>query len=1454
MALRAKLITEGKETFGLSGTALLDFVNGREEKEWEREQKARELEREREEKERELEREKLDREEKERERERQFKLDLARIEGERAIRVAHREEMGRQSMGEDGETWPGPMHAPHPPMFIRMHTFNDVSDDLETWIDTFERLAKDANLEPNRWALQLSTSMSAKGQRFISMMGEEEKKDYDLVKAELLRRYEVTADRYRAKFKEATKFRGETHACFHRRVGDLFDRWIRLQGGDGTYATLREILLREQILATYKPELRRFLVERGEDQLARIAKAAENWDLARKDMKGDRLTPRNPVQTQTPSPPHNQNTQSGSNGPDQKSQGRKNHQASEKGENVQRSGVTNKSEKRCFSCSKVGHFKRDCPRNGLAACARAYARPHNVTRVKINGREVDCLLDTGLDLEAMVHRSLIDEQNLTGESVHISYANSASQSLPLAEVQVDSPFITGKVKAAVSDSLVYPAMLGCHYVVPRPVGVADSDPSSVEGGNRGEELTTCQQPSGESGVSEDSQAVAQAVCTRADKGKESALGVTEMIDTDPSEVRRLQEACPTLASIRAKIVAKETSRAGEKGRGEYVKKGGTIFRVWKKGDKRVKQLVVPERLREVVLQLGHDSLMAGHLGVKNTLEKIQANFFWPGISGSVKRYVRSCDKCQRLGPRGIKPAKLQPLPVIDQPFKRVGVDLVGPMKPASSRGHTHMVTMIDYATRYADALPLKSIRAKAVAEALFTMWSRVGVPEEVLTDRGSQFEGELMAEVNKLLSVHHLKTTPYHPQTNGLVERWHRSLKTMLKKSCEDNPKDWDRYIPAVLFAYREAPQDSLGFSPFELLYGRTVRGPMAVLHQVWTDEEADGELKCTYQYVMDMRDRLEAVHAAARQNLAAAQGAMTARYDLRAKERKLEAGDEVLLLLPEKHNKLQLAWRGPFTVIEAKGGQNYAIQRGGRKVRVYHINLLKRYVRRGPVANAVVATMIMEEGEDQESILSMPLQGKEGYRDVVLDEHLTAEQKKQAWDLLGKFQEVLTEVPGRTQLAEFQVSLVDERPVRTKPYPLPHAKQEAVKEELREMQELGVIEPAQSPYAFPVVLVQKKDGSNRFCVDYRKLNAVTQFQAESIPDPEVIFSKLARARIFSKVDLSKGYWQIPVRPEDKPKLAFITQEGVFTWNVMPFGVKNAPSVFTAMMRELLRPLEEEAVDNFMDDLLVATETWEEHLRVWRVVLERLKETGLTARPTKCHIGFRKLEYLGHCLSWGTLTPEDAKVQQVKDAERPKTKRQVRAFLGLTGYYRKFVPGYSQLAAPLTDLTVKGKPDKVVWTPACQQAFEALKDSLTSGRVLRLPDLEKEFALRTDASDRGLGAVLLQEHGGVQHPVAYASRKLNGAEQRYSVSEKECLAIVFGVGKFQRYLYGRSFTLETDHEPLAYLAHAKHTSSRLMRWSLILQEYDMHLRYIPGKENVQADYLSRIHGEDESED
>ncbi|XP_052691254.1 uncharacterized protein LOC128169132 [Crassostrea angulata] len=531
-------------------------------------------------------------------------------------------------------------------------------------------------------------------------------------------------------------------------------------------------------------------------------------------------------------------------------------------------------------------------------------------------------------------------------------------------------------------------------------------------------------------------------------------------------------------------------------------------------------------------------------------------------------------------------------------------------------------------------------------------------------------------------------------------------------------------------------------------------------------------------------------------------------------------------------------------------GQMDYNIDMGG-KLKTFHANLLKKYVERDTLNCGVLSTCAislidfsdLDDDEQQDSILMPPVTQTETAKDIKFADRLTPDQLETAKSLCDSFSDVFTDIPGITNLVEHKIVVTSSEPVRVKPYPIPFSTEKTITEEVQKMLQLNVIEPSSSPYSAPVVIARKKDGTNRFCIDYRRLNCATVFDAEPMPSPESIFSKMTGKKFVSKIDLSKGYWQVPMADESKPLTAFSTPSGLYQFRTMPFGLVNAPATFSRMMRKILQGMN--GVENFIDDVIVFTDTFEEHLHILKTVFERLRDAGLAARPTKCFIGFDKIDCLGHMVGNKCLEPEQDKIDAVRNAPIPQTKKQVRAFLGLAGFYRKFIPNFSAIAIPLSDLTKKGQPNKVIWTESQQRAFDTLKHMLSERPILKLPEFNETFILRTDAADDGIGAVLLQMEDDEKLPVAYASRKLQPREKAYAVIEKECLAVVWGIQKFHQYLYGREFLLETDHQPLTYLNKAKTENSRLMRWALQLQPYRFRIIAIKGSDNVGADYLSR---------
>jgi hypothetical protein len=432
-----------------------------------------------------------------------------------------------------------------------------------------------------------------------------------------------------------------------------------------------------------------------------------------------------------------------------------------------------------------------------------------------------------------------------------------------------------------------------------------------------------------------------------------------------------------------------------------------------------------------------------------------------------------------------------------------------------------------------------------------------------------------------------------------------------------------------------------------------------------------------------------------------------------------------------------------------------------------------------------------------------------------------------------------------RTHLIEHRINTGNETPVKQRYYRTSQAEQTFIEEEIRRMLNDGVVRPSSSPWASPVVLVKKKNGNLRFCVDYRRLNAVTKKDSYPLPRIDDIFDSLTGARWFSSLDLASGYWQVPVAEEDREKTAFVTKVGTFEFNVMPFGLTNAPATFQRLMDKIFRDAIGRFVLVYLDDINVYSRTFSEHLEHLQWVFDRLREANLQCRWEKCEFIKPKLKFLGHEVSAQGLSPDPDKVEKVKNFPWPRTVHQLRCFLGLASYYRKFIKDFSKKASLLYDLLKKGTVYQ--WRTPHQNAFQLLKDCLTSAPILTYPNFERDFTLHTDASTIGLGAVLAQkDDDGNERVIAYASRTLNSAEKNYSATELECLAAIWAIKHFRPYLHGRSFDLVTDHAALKWLLNQSTPQGRTARWVLQLQEFSPRVVYRKGTTHTNADALSRI--------
>ena len=459
----------------------------------------------------------------------------------------------------------------------------------------------------------------------------------------------------------------------------------------------------------------------------------------------------------------------------------------------------------------------------------------------------------------------------------------------------------------------------------------------------------------------------------------------------------------------------------------------------------------------------------------------------------------------------------------------------------------------------------------------------------------------------------------------------------------------------------------------------------------------------------------------------------------------------------------------------------------------------------------------------------------------------LSKEEQSQLKTLLGKYAQLFSSADrpiGRTSVVKHDI-ITEGQPIRQKYRRLPEATKPIVVREVHTMLEKGVIRRSVSPWSSPIVLVRKKDGNWRFCIDFRKVNFVTHKDAYPLPKIEETLDSLSGAKYFSTLDLASGYWQVELKEEAKEKTAFSTPLGLFEFNVMPFGLTNAPATFQRLMECVLAGLSLEQCLVYLDDIIVFSKSFEEHLSTLESVFQRIDQAGLTFKLNKCHFCKKEVKYLGHIVSSDGIMPDPEKISGIESYPIPRDLKQLQQFLGLTNYYRRFIDHYSDIAAPLYELTRKTAKG-FCWTPSCTTAFQSLKAALSSPPVLSYPSFHLPFILSTDASDGAIGAVLSQSHDGEEHPVAYWSRQLQKAERNYSTIEREALAVVSAIKHFYPYLYGHKFSVVTDHNPLTTLKGLKDVGGRIARWILFLQQFDMEFCFKPGKYNTNADTMSRV--------
>jgi hypothetical protein len=704
--------------------------------------------------------------------------------------------------------------------------FDDKTDDIDSYLSRFEQFANLNKWPAESWATYLGAHLKGVALEAYTRMPSSKIDDYDEVKNTLLRRFDLTEDGFKRRFRTARPEANEAPQQYIARLRRYMERWLELASvEEDNYEQLKDFFIKDQFLYTCSPELAIFLKERPTNDLEDIAEKAEKFLDARRfsrPVKSEsRLSSNTAVKTGDTYPGNGRNI-------------------ARPQFDAMRQGNTRPKEKpRCYICNSESHRMRDCRYRVQAnamnqiegqsdvslSCARV--RPTSIEAPSgkrsietgslllelgtVNNQQVSVLRDTGCT-SVVVKRDLVADDQLLSDSAVCRLIDGTLRRFPIACIHIETPYYTGEVRAICMNDPISDLIVG--NIERQPVSSAPKEEVSntvVETDGRRpaascdsqvlETESNCETDTSVRPIVEESETeTAAAVQTRAQTIREKQVAkpltvpsAVEFLESR-EEFRQIQESETEFAVFWEK--ARENRNVELCNReAEFIVKDGILYRRFKNRlGYTILQLVLPRKFREKVMLLAHENILAGHMGVKKTYEKISAHFFWPGIGRSVKEWCQTCDQCQRTTPKGRnKKVELGRMPIIDVPFKRVSIDIIGKITPCSESKNQYILTLIDFATRYPEAVALKSIDSVTVAEALFTIFTRVGIPEEILSDNGSQLVGGLMEEVMRLLSIKHLVSTVYHPECNGLCENFNGTLKRMLKKVCMERPRDWDR-------------------------------------------------------------------------------------------------------------------------------------------------------------------------------------------------------------------------------------------------------------------------------------------------------------------------------------------------------------------------------------------------------------------------------------------------------------------------------------------------------------------------------------------------------------------------------------------------------------------------------------------------------------------------------------
>ena len=810
--------------------------------------------------------------------------------------------------------------------------------------------------------------------------------------------------------------------------------------------------------------------------------------------------------------------------------------------------------------------------------------------------------------------------------------------------------------------------------------------------------------------------------------------------------------------------------------------------------------------------------------------------------------MKSCAACQ-LAARKTKADKV-PIKIVDRGSyfgDIVHADLCGEIQPNSSAGHKYILVLIDSLTRWVELIPMKTLTTKEMVAALLQVCCRIGIMNTLVTDNGTIFTSALANHVYAYLGIQIRHSTAYHPEGNSLCERVIGTVKRMLHHIIHDSGTDarrWHERLQLLAFAYRSIPHSTTGLSPARMVYGRDFRGPLAIVQDAMSGDKNNlpRPNQTVTEYLELLQKQLSDAADAARCRSEPIQQAYTKRYNRVARTKSFQVGDAVLYLMPDSTNALLSRWLGPGTVTAVISENSYRVSLPNGSIKTVHANHMRRFF-----ARVQAAAVVFDEDETDFGEIFTYQPDVDDFEEKLAEmdlSNLSGSQKSQLHSLLQEFRHVFSDKPGSCKTAPHEVKVKDGFPPKAvRNYRIPERLVPEVQRQLDILLRDNKIQPSTSAFAHPLVCVAKKNNQVRVCTDLRYLNSGTIPDAYQMPDPDDLLTKIGRSRWITLLDLVAGYNQIPVKPEHTHYFAFYGPKQLLEWKVLPFGARNSGQCFQRVMDEVLR--DHSYADAYIDDVAVYSDSWEDHLTHLRNVLQSFSDVGMTLRLDKAVFCKQSVSYLGHQAGGGKRSPLPERISAIQEIPEPSTKKQLRRFLGMANFYRIYISAFSEIVLPLTDLTKKSQSNVIKFNEKQRTSFIAIKKALCDATELYVPCVAKPYVLRTDASDSCAAACLAQVVDGLERPVAFMSKKFTATQTRYSVIEREALAVIMALKKWDYWLYAAAILLRCDHSPLQYVISGACNSSKLTRWALILSRYDITFKHIAGADNVAADFLSR---------